>query len=133
MMHQQYLERKPWGRALHVNGMGPVRAGTDQVDVCWINAGMGSSVHRHRRKTNLFIVMSGDLDLRTFGDGGAPRDACDTFRLPVGQIVQIGPDVWHQFVAVTDVQLVEVYLPAFPGEKARLEDIERDLGVTVPV
>lgn len=86
-----------------------------------IKAGGYSSEHKHLRKMNHFYVVSGELEIRQWPDGGAIcPDEPDRTVLRAGDSLTVPVGVWHQFRAVTDCVCLEVY-EAAPVE----DDIDR--------
>ena len=88
---------KPWGVTRRIECTGVWHAS--------IRAGGRSSCHLHPRQDNRFYVVSGTL-IVSFGDGLASTPV-----LHAGNGLTVPAGVQHQFVAVTDVELIEVYEP----------------------
>jgi mannose-6-phosphate isomerase-like protein (cupin superfamily) len=86
---------KVWGcfkRLLSQNGV--------EVDRLEIAAGGYSSIHLHVGKWNRFFVESGELQLSAYGEA---------FVLKTGQSYTIPPGVRHQFKALTNCVVYEMY------------------------
>lgn len=81
-----------------------------------IKKGGFSSEHRHRFKSNLFFVLSGNLKLTIWTPEGKDDDTV----IWQGESSEIPPGVYHKFTALTDVECLEIY-----ETKLRGEDIER--------
>ena len=62
------------------------------------------SKHRHKRKYNLFYVLSGKLKI-TIWRGGIP----DTTILGPGQTSRVPPDFFHQFEGLENTECIELY------------------------
>lgn len=95
---------KKWGRCRTIFR-------DDEVEIveCEIRAGESSSIHRHMRKDNSFLVLAGELELATCADTPFPNKFKLVAEGPAGGAMLVPPEVWHQFKAVTDVRLLEVY------------------------
>jgi mannose-6-phosphate isomerase-like protein (cupin superfamily) len=102
--------QKEWGVTRLISS-GP----TFEVWHASIHAGGTSSVHMHRQKDNEFYVISGALRVESIG-GGA--------RLVEGTQCTLERGEWHQFHALTDVELIETYTVS-EGELLDSEDIVR--------
>lgn len=107
---------KPWGvtRCIH-------RSATCEVWHASIRAGGKSSVHCHEHKANDFYIVSGTLRIGDGMIGGVELEA--------GRVYSIPPGSWHQFHALTPVELVETYWLA-PIEP---NDIQRETEKHEPV
>lgn len=86
---------KPWGES-HRAASGPI-----QIEVLNIVKGGYSSTHKHAGKHNGFVLVSGELDLIT-------EDECYRLR-KIGDSCFVAAGKEHQFVALTDVVLMEYY------------------------
>lgn len=87
-----------------------------ETHVLEIKRGGFCSEHRHARKTNLFFVISGRIRIRIWNDGPTP----DETDLVAGQSTSVPPGVFHQFDAIEDSLVLEIY------ESASIEeDIDR--------
>ena len=77
------------------------------------------SEHRHKAKTNLFYVLSGELEITIWCGSGQ----IDRTLLGPGQSSFVPAGVWHKFRALRATQAIEIY-------ESRLEegDIERRSG-----
>lgn len=101
---------KPWGHTRCV-----YRDMTHEIWHASIKAGGFSSRHYHDRKPNLFYVGAGTLLVHVYNNDKATIPL-DTYTLGPGERVVIDDGVWHQFEAVTPVELVEVYWVYLKGE-----------------
>lgn len=111
-------QTKAWGRKRLI-----YRDDRVIVEEIEIVAGGYCSVHRHRKNANAFIVQSGRL-LVHFYSAGEP--CCLDADLHCKQI-RVNYDVWHQFVAASPVQALEIYTSDFNGP-IDAGDIERAAG-----
>lgn len=120
-------DQKPWGICQHCAD-GPV-----EVDLLEVKNGGYSSIHRHNGKTNLFLLISGAVDVLVFdripewvaGREDEASTTCEPDRVlqlrDYGDTAQIAPGIWHQFRVLADAVIVEVYFSAFPDPS----DIQR--------
>jgi quercetin dioxygenase-like cupin family protein len=76
-----------------------------------IKAGGYCSEHRHTKKTNLFFVISGELQITIWKD---PK-IMDTTILEPGQISEIPAGVYHKFNALSDCECIEIYQAKLQG------------------
>lgn len=90
-----------------------------------VDAGQALSLQYHERKDESIFVVSGVLDLVLEDDAGELR----THRLTPGMSARIRPRRRHRFVAVEDVDLVEVSSPEI-DDVVRLEDRYGRAGTT---
>jgi mannose-6-phosphate isomerase-like protein (cupin superfamily) len=92
-----------------------------QAHLLEIKAGGYCSEHRHERKTNTFIVLSGRLEVIIW-----PVDVAkmDTTVLTSGQVSTIPVGVFHKFHALEDTVCLELY------ESAEIEEdiVRRTVG-----
>jgi mannose-6-phosphate isomerase-like protein (cupin superfamily) len=91
------------------------------VDKMVIVPGGYCSEHRHAMKTNLFIVDSGELEIRCWPPGGA---APESKVLRPGLSGLVPPGVWHQFRSSTGAHVTEICFIAVTGTHLDF-DIER--------
>lgn len=70
-----------------------------------IKRGGYSSEHLHIHKSNLFYVISGELEIIMFRE----NDMADKTILHAGDISAIPSGFYHKFRALTDVECVEIY------------------------
>lgn len=103
-------QEKPWGSTRCV-----WRDTTHEIWHASIKAGGYSSKHYHERKPNLFYVGAGRLLVHVYNNDKATIPL-DTYTLGPGDRVTIEDGVWHQFEALTDVELVEAYWTYLKGE-----------------
>ncbi len=109
---------KSWGKTKRV-----YHNDTHEVWHASINAGGFSSKHCHKRKTNEFYVVSGELVVIVWA---SPEDAATItiYTLQPGMSLTVEPGLWHRFQALQATQLLEVYYG-----KAQEHDIVRlDVG-----
>jgi mannose-6-phosphate isomerase-like protein (cupin superfamily) len=94
-------EHKPWGLSELL-----IREPTLEVHRLTIQAGGYCSIHFHCHKLQYLFVVSGRLRLRTFTATGrlSEERECAT-----GDCVICDLDIRHQFEAVTDCLVYEVY------------------------
>ncbi len=91
------------------------------VDGLEILAGTYCSQHRHARKTNLFLVISGELEIDVWRGN---RDIFDTHTVKPGETAIVLPGTWHRFRSVIGAKVTEICFVS--GEAPRIdEDIER--------
>jgi len=108
---------KVWGRTRHI-------LATDDVSI-WdldVLAGGYCSKHRHATRANLFVVVSGTVDVEMWFPNGKPT----VWRLTAGAkaVLRVPAGVWHRFTAVEASRLVEMYMP--DGGALDEADIERE-------
>ena len=103
---------KPWGHELRW-------AITDRYlgKLIHVDAGHALSLQYHVQKDETILVLSGLLDLVLEDDAGE----LVTHRLGAGMSARVHPGRRHRFVAVEDVDLVEVSSPEI-DDVVRLED-----------
>ena len=63
-----------------------------------LRAGTRCSLHRHAAKSNLFVVLSGKVGIKT-EDG--------IVKLGPGEECTVGPGVWHEFRVYEDSTMIE--------------------------
>lgn len=90
-----------------------------------VDAGQALSLQYHVRKDESILVVAGILDLVLEDDAGRLQ----THRLTPGMSARIRPGRRHRFVAVEDVDLVEVSSPEV-DDVVRLEDRYGRAGTT---
>lgn len=78
-----------------------------------IKKGGFSSEHRHWIKTNHITVLRGELIILTWRDSENPsnhrKSMIDQTRLRAGGEFVCAPGIWHQFQAVEDSEVIEIY------------------------
>jgi cupin fold WbuC family metalloprotein len=84
-----------------------------QAHLLEIKAGGYCSEHRHERKTNTFIVLSGRMEVLIWPEGVTKMD---TTVLTSGNMSTIPAGVFHKFHAIEDTVCLEVYESAEIGE-----------------
>jgi quercetin dioxygenase-like cupin family protein len=109
------LEGKVWGETDCIFSSESV-----SVHFLVIKKGGYSSKHRHVIKGNVFHVLRGSLVVREWSSD-LPNAIVDETILRAGQKTLVGPTRWHQFEALEDSEIIEVY-GAFLSEP----DIERE-------
>ena len=103
---------KVWGETEEI-----FRNGHVSVNYLQIKKGGYCSEHKHRMKSNLFFVLSGNLRVTSWMGGKMFEDEVV---LGPGESTEILPGIYHKFTALTDVECIETY------ETALLDpDIER--------
>jgi len=70
-----------------------------------IKRGGYSSEHKHAHKSNLFYVISGELEITIFRE----KDITDKTILRAGDDSAIPSGYYHRFHALTDVECIELY------------------------
>ena len=99
-LNQEFIESKSWGYRYSVHNHGNC-----QVDMCCIKKGGYSSWHHHTHKFNRFLVLEGQLEIYLSGTlkpyliGDCQKTR--KFDVKAGMV--------HKFIALTNVQLLEVY------------------------
>ena len=102
---------KVWGETEEIFNDGIV-----SVNHLKIKKGGFCSEHRHKMKSNIFFIISGNLKLSIWKEG----DIKDDTVIWTGESSEVPPGVFHSFKALTDVECLEIY-----EAKLRGEDIER--------
>lgn len=97
------IEGKVWGETRQIFGSESV-----SIHHLKIKRGGFSSKHRHQFKGNLFYVLLGRVVVREWTSDG-PKASVDETILGVGQVAGVGPLAWHQFEALEDAEIIEVY------------------------
>lgn len=69
-----------------------------------IQKGGYCSVHKHQLKTNIFYIISGQLEIVQEVGG-----QMDTTILGPGQSMEITPGIYHKFEALQNTECIEVY------------------------
>lgn len=81
---------------------------TDTVEVHTLSILKGGYSSRHsHQKWNRFQVISGRLIVRMFHDNG--EDMVDETTLTAGQITDVPPGVRHEFEALENCAVIEIY------------------------
>lgn len=93
------IQGKVWGKTQRI-----FCANNVQVDRLHARAGWQCSMHFHRAKANMFFVESGEILVRTSKDG-----LTDETTIKAGQSTVVRPGDKHQFVAVRDSVVLEIY------------------------
>ena len=101
---------KIWGTTQEIFNNGIV-----SINYLKIMKGGYCSEHRHKKKSNLFFVITGNLKIEIW-QSNSTKD--ETVLWP-GEMATIESGVWHRFKALTDVECLEIY------EVKLFEDIER--------
>jgi mannose-6-phosphate isomerase-like protein (cupin superfamily) len=83
-----------------------------------VNAGGVCSKHKHKYKWNGFFVERGEIIIRVWKNDYA---LIDETLLKAGQYTKVAPGEYHQFEAVTDSVMFELYWAEFDHD-----DIERE-------
>lgn len=111
-------EQKVWGSVKHLFD-GPV-----SVSVLRVGAGAYCSIHKHNRRWNHFLVVSGEIDVITYGVAGEylkPITKCTLSHLSA---YVIPPGILHRFEVKKSGQVVETYWTS-DGLNAEVDDIHR--------
>jgi len=96
------------------------------------NAGSHCSLHKHEHKTNLFYVESGKLKVEVHQND---YDLVDETILEPGDVTEVGPGVYHRFVAIEDTVCYEIYWVTLDERDIVREDVgsaEESFGDKVP-
>lgn len=99
---------KAWGETTEV-----WRDSYVEVHRARIEKGGESSVHYHDHRVNLFFVESGEIEVRTF-------EPSRTFLLGPGSRFLVSARMKHQFHAIKDSIVYEVYWPVMHDDIVRL-------------
>lgn len=70
-----------------------------KIDVLYLDANTGCSIHYHERKINRFFLIKGSVKIKT--------DLGDKL-LKKGEIFDVCPPLIHQFIALKDSVLIEI-------------------------
>lgn len=108
---------KPWGVTRCIN-----ISGCEELWHASVLRGGYSSRHYHRDKMNKFYVVSGTLLVNIYDDPAEEPSA--TILLASGTSYGVPSEVWHSFLAVQDVEMIEHYT-ANPGRETHPDDIVR--------
>lgn len=90
---------------------------TVEVYLAEINKKGYSSKHFHQNKYNVFHLQSGLLIVKIWHD----EENWSEVYLHEGERIVVPPNTWHQFLAIKDSKLIEIYYV-----KISSEDIIRD-------
>lgn len=123
-MPDPVITLKKWGNTERVR-----LDATVEIARARIVPGGYSSLHRHRRKHNYFIVLSGELEItHVVGIEDLGVDETLRYVLKPGDnlspLTVVAADRWHRFKALTHVDVLEVYTSA-DGSPVDPDDIER--------
>ncbi len=102
---------KVWGTTQEAMNNGRVSAHLLRVE-----AGGYCSEHRHAEKTNLFLVISGSLEILVWPAGADEGQKPDMTILGPGETTVIRPGDWHRFRALEDAVAIEIYEGNLAGE-----------------
>jgi oxalate decarboxylase/phosphoglucose isomerase-like protein (cupin superfamily) len=107
---------KPWGEELLFAAVEGGYAGK----LITIHAGRSASLHRHQRKTETIMVLTGTGDIRL----GSSPDSLALLELRPGSCVHIPTSALHQVSARSELQFVEVSTAreGWRSDVERLED-----------
>lgn len=100
------IENKVWGLTRLV-----YRTHDASLHHASIKAGGYSSQHYHAFCVNRFYVLGGILNVHIYATDGT---TLRTLQLTRGQTCEVPAGMLHRFHAVTPVELLEIYTPAFP-------------------
>jgi len=98
-------EKKCWGSVKHLF-CNPNAA----VSLLQIKEGFQCSVHWHRRRANLFVLLSGVVVIETWDDKSI-KDEPNRFLLLPGHSFLVPSNMIHRFVVEESGWMVEVYWP----------------------
>lgn len=101
---------KSWGETQEIFNNGVV-----SINALTILRGGYCSEHKHIRKSNIFHVLSGRLEVYQWPEafyGASP----DVTVLGAGDSAVVEPDVWHKFRAIEETTCIEIYTLGFRGE-----------------
>ena len=108
-VNMKFHEYKNWGARYNLHSTIDC-----QVDICIITKGGYSSWHYHKYKFNRFFVLKGQLEIRL--DSINKEFCSDDFKnhYLIGDDCKsrkfdIKPGILHQFHALTNVELIEIY------------------------
>jgi quercetin dioxygenase-like cupin family protein len=104
-------EGKVWGTTAEV-----YRDAGIAVHFLKIKAGGRSSEHRHTFKENVFVVLTGEIEVRIW----RAEKLVDRTILRAGTELVVPAGVWHDFLAREDSTVIEIYRAGL-----RDPDIER--------
>ena len=103
------IEGKIWGETESIFGSESV-----SVHVLKIRKGGYSSRHFHKIKSNYFHVLKGAVLIREW-QGQSESALVDGTTLRAGQRASVSPGVWHQFEALEDSEMIEIYIAGLMG------------------
>jgi len=94
-----------------------------ELSVLTVLPGTRCSWHRHRCKYNLFVVLSGRVDIvAEVLVPGSDKVERKTYRLIKGESLVVSPGVWHEFRGYEDAEMVEDMYVLYDAD-----DIEREV------
>lgn len=111
-------EEKTWGTLYRLVQL-------PHLELCWgeiVNGGY-SSLHRHVRKNNLFLVLQGKLQVNLYVDEKNTRFQKHLLQ-PFHEALVVPAGTWHRFIALENTTLLEAYQP-LPEQSLDPFDIER--------
>ncbi|MHA1279801.1 MAG: cupin domain-containing protein [Candidatus Helarchaeota archaeon] len=91
---------KIWGETEEIFNNGIV-----SVNHLKIKKGGFCSEHYHKKKSNMFFIINGNLAIKIWKDDGITDE---TVIWP-GESTTVNPGIYHQFRALTDVECLEIY------------------------
>jgi len=95
------IQGKVWGETAEIYSDKTV-----SVHFLKINSGGYCSEHLHTFKETRFCVLEGAVLIRTWRE---PGSLVDETRLMPGSLYVCPPGVWHQFEAIKDSRVIEIY------------------------
>lgn len=106
------IQGKIWGETQEI-----FRSEALSVNVLRIRAGGFCSEHKHEKKSNIFHIVSGALEIAVWPDPVEvqPPQAPDLTTALPGASTAIPAGVWHQFRALEDTIAIEIYETALDG------------------
>lgn len=142
MPFEPHWEEKDWGRVLHV--FCSEQAAVSHLEV---RCGFRCSMHRHRKRANQFVVVSGSLlvevpslaevkALASLMDARSSEKALfdviayqpattDLVLILPGQSFTVKSRIYHRFRCPEDAVVIEIYWPDRRRCVVRFDDIER--------
>ena len=94
-----------------------------ELSVLTVLPGTRCSWHRHQCKYNLFVVLSGRVDIvAEVLVPGSDKVERKTYRLMPGESLIVAPGVWHEFRGYEQTEMVEDMYVLYDAD-----DIDRDV------
>ena len=123
---EAHWEDKCWGRVKHL--FYSENCGVSYLEA---TAGWRCSIHRHSFRSNMFVVLDGEVDIEEFQQGNSGGTFPNLKRgipsfvqtLTSGGVYEVRASTWHRFSVRACGQIVEVYRPDLGP--VRFDDIIR--------
>ena len=77
----------------------------------WIKPGGFCSKHYHKNKHNLFFVQSGSIVVKIWD-----KETINEHKLLTGDKILVNSNTWHQFVAIEESIVLEIYYSTIDHE-----------------